>query len=271
MNKITFAFALALTLAAVAAPSARAAALTPQTLATPELSAAQFGDLFQAKSDPMASTYQFVGYGDMPTGVIHSQVFMGKDGSAAAGLFAYAYQVGVNNVNSTDANAVPAHVNSASWQFDATPIKTSFASGADGMPVDAYAYLVKDGQIGGLVSPAAGTGMEIQAPAALSWRPDSSKKFGSITATFANEDTNPLPAGADSATLVVITKQPYTTDFAGILSDKPTTGSFPTVYTATGGEVNPVPIPEPATFLAWAGILGGVAFARKVRRDRASA
>jgi hypothetical protein len=61
---------------------------------------------------------------------------------------------------------------------------------------------------------------------------------------------------------VVITKQPHTTEFAGILSDKPTTGSFPTVYTATGGEVNPVPIPEPATFLAWAGLIGAGALAR---------
>ena len=266
MNKLTN--ALALTLASVVAPSVRAAALTPQTLSTPELSASQFSQLFDAKSDPLASTYQFVGYGDSPTGIIHSQVFQGKDGTAAAGLFAYAYQVGVNNVNSTDANAIPAHVNSASWQFDATPIKTAFTSNADGTPVDAYAYLVKDGSIGGLVSPQAGTGLGIQAPAALSWRPDSSKKFGSITATFASEDTNPLPAGADSATLVVLTKQPYTTDFAGILSDKPTTGSFPTVYTATGGEVNPVPIPEPATFLAWAGLIGGAALARRYRRNR---
>lgn len=269
MNKLNL--ALALTLASLAAPSVRAAALTPQTLSTPELTASQFSSLFDAKSDPMHSTYQFVGFGDQPTGVIHSQVFAGKDGTAAAGLFAYAYQVGVNNVSSTDTNAVPAHVNSASWQFDATPIKTAFANNADGTPVDAYAYLVKDGSIGGLVSPQAGTGLAIQAPAALSWRPDSSKKFGSITATFANDDTNPLPAGADSATLVVITKQPYTTDFAGILSDKPTTGSFPTVYTATGGEVNPVPIPEPSTVLAWAGIIAGGAIARRVRRSRASA
>lgn len=269
MNKYTF--ALALTLASVAAPSLRAAALTPQTLSTPELTASQFGELFSPKSDALASTYQFVGYGDSPTGVIHSQVFEGKDGTAAAGLFAYAYQVGVNNVATSGDNPVPAHVNSASWQFDATPIKTAFASDADGAPIDAYAYLVKDGAIGGLVSPQAGTAAEIQAPAALSWRPDSSKKFGSITATFANENTNPLQAGADSATLVVITKQPYTTDFAGILSDKPTTGSFPTVYTATGGEVNPVPIPEPATFLAWAGMIGAGALAHRVRRNRASA
>lgn len=268
MNKLNL--ALALTLAAVAAPSARAASLTPQTLSTPELTASQFGALFDPKSDAMASTYQFVGYGDSPTGVIHSQVFQGKDGTAAAGLFAYAYQVGVANVSSTDPNAVPAHVNSASWQFDATPIKTAFTTDSSGNPIDAYAYIVKNGSIGGLVPPAPGTGMEIQAPAALSWRPDSSKKFGSITATFAGDDTNPLPAGADSATLVVITKQPYTTDFAGILSDKPTTGSFPKVYTATGGEVNPVPIPEPSTILAWAGLLAGGAVARRVRRQRAS-
>ncbi|WP_435019184.1 hypothetical protein TA3x_001155 [Tundrisphaera sp. TA3] len=269
MNKLTF--ALALTLASVAAPNLRAAALKPQTLATPELTASQFSELFTAKSDPMASTYQFANYGSSPTGTIYSQVFEGKDGTAAAGLFAYAYQVGVNNVNSEDDQSVPAHVNSLSWRFDATPIKTSFSSDGDGNPVDAYTYLVKDGQIGGLVPPQAGTGTEIQAPTALSWRPDSSKKFGSIVATFANDETNPLPAGADSATLVVISKQPFTAVGAGILSDSPTTGTVPTVYTATGGEVNPVPIPEPATFLAWAGIIGGAAVARRVRRNRAAA
>ena len=49
-------------------------------------------------------------------GVVESQVFTGT--GAAAGLYAYAYQFGVNNVNDTSVNQ-PTSVNSASELFNA--------------------------------------------------------------------------------------------------------------------------------------------------------
>ena len=51
------------------------------------------------------------------TGMMESQVFQGT--GAATGLYAYAYQIAVNNV--TDISGQPTSVNSASLAFNATP------------------------------------------------------------------------------------------------------------------------------------------------------
>jgi hypothetical protein len=40
------------------------------------------------------------------------------------------------------------------------------------------------------------------------------------------------------------------------------------VYAPQNGVIAPIPVPEPATFLAWAGMAGAVALVRRVRKNR---
>src|SRR5262245_7002218 len=144
MNRILTSLALATGLAmGLAAPSARAAVI--QALETPEMTSAQFNSLFQPMADAPVKTSTFT-YLDSPaSGVMQSQVFQGT--GAAGGLYAYAYQLGVNNVSDSDGNAV--NVQSASWKFNATPVGTNFVAGSD----KAYAYVIKDGQVGSMSLP----------------------------------------------------------------------------------------------------------------------
>src|SRR4051812_41171224 len=118
MNQITRAFALGTGLAlGLAAPTASARADAIQTIATPALSAATFNADFAPIDSPVQSPFQFSG-ATGTSGLIQSQVFQGVAGTPDAGLFAYAYQV---QVNPTDGSGMPNHVDSASFQFNATP------------------------------------------------------------------------------------------------------------------------------------------------------
>src|SRR4051794_13826314 len=115
MNKITYALALGAGLVlSLAGPSALAAPIVQQ-LATPVMSSAEFNTLFQPISNaaPLLSTYQFMN--TPATGLVESQVFQGT--GAATGLYAYAYQIAVNNVS--DKSGQPTSVNSASLAFNA--------------------------------------------------------------------------------------------------------------------------------------------------------
>jgi hypothetical protein len=264
MTKLTLALALGtgltLCLAAPSASHAAATKTTIQTLATPELTAAKFNSLFTPTNSPvLSSSIEFL---NTPgAGTLRSQVFQGT--GAAEGLYAYAYQLSVNNVTNTAGEAV--HVDSASWQFNATPIGTDFAG--QGSPT--YAYVVKDGQIGAFVPPAAAGGEAVRVPTGLSWQ--AGNKVGSIRADYVDPatGTQPLGGGDDAAAFVVITKQPPSDKFqyAGVLSSNPQLGA-PAVYTATAGDVAPVPVPEPTTLLAWAGMAGAVVLVRRVRKAR---
>ena len=264
MNKITFALALgtglSLCLAAPSVGHAAAAKTTIQTLATPELTAAQFNSLFTPTSSPvLSSSIEFL---NTPgAGTLRSQVFQGT--GAAQGLYAYAYQLSVNNT--TNSLGEPVHVDSASWQFNATPIGTDFTG--KGSPT--YAYVVKDGAIGSFVPPVASSGEAIRVPTGLSWQ--AGNKIGAIRADYVDPatQTQPLSGGTDAAAFVIVTKQPPSDKFqyAGVLSSNPQLGA-PAVYTATSGDVSPVPVPEPTTILAWAGMAGAVVLVRRVRKAR---
>ena len=59
------------------------------------------------------------------TGMVDSQVFKGT--GAAAGPYAYAYQIAVNNVS--DVNGQPTSVNSATLAFNSTPTPAAFNNG----------------------------------------------------------------------------------------------------------------------------------------------
>ena len=226
-----------------------------QTLATPEMASSRFNELFKAIDDAPAidSSYQYLG--SPVSGSVRSQVFQGT--GEAEGLYAYAYQVSVNN----GADGV-LHTDSISFQFNATP------QGSDlvGLGTPTYAYVVRDGSVGGLGTPVASTGQSIVDPANLSWQPGS--KTGTLRASFVESETNtqPILSGATSASFVVLSQQPYTTSFVNLQSDNPTTGPYTQVYAATGGSIEPIPVPEPATILSWAGVIGGLLAARRYRR-----
>jgi hypothetical protein len=267
MNKLTPAFVLGAGLAfALATPNVQADPII-QTINPTAMTAAQFNSLFQPISSApvMTSTYDLYGYSGAPeTGIVQSQVFQGT--GAAAGSYAYAYQIGVN-ANATSSNGVPAHIDSASFVFNGTPVGTDFTN--SGNP--SYGYVIKDAQIGGLNLPQAAPGGVIQAPSTLSWQPGAN--IGVIRAQYVDPNLSapPLNPGANSATFVLISTQPFTTQPVNLGSSVPTVGGLTSVYAAEGGQIQPIPIPEPSTLLAWAGMAGAVALVRQVRKNRRAA
>ena len=115
----------------------------------------------------------------------------------------------------------------------------------------------------------------LQKPASVSWI--SNEVTGALRAHFVDPDTEtpPLDAGSDSAAFVVISDAPLPStvaqEFVNLQSDSPTTGELTSVYAASGGNISPVPVPEPTTVLAWAGMIGALALVRRVRKNRPSA
>ncbi len=77
-----------------------------------------------------------------------------------------------------------------------------------------------------------------------------------------------LNAGGNSATFVVISDQPFTHQYVNLQSPNPQIGTLTQVYSASGGTIQPVPVPEPSTVLAWAGMAGAIALVRRVRKSR---
>jgi len=261
MNTFTRSLALATGLAlGLAAPSARADVI--QSLEMADMSSAQFNSLFQPiDSAPLLSSS--FKYADAPvSGAVLSQVFQGT--GAAAGMNAYAYQYALNNVS--DGDHVPVDLRGTTWKFNDTPV----GSDLTGVGHNVYAYTIKDGAVGGIGAPVAAPGQGIIAPTQLNWEPNTST--GSLLATYfdANKQVPALLAGAHSATFVVLSEQPPTQKFVGILGSNPIDPSSPltTTYSVDGGKIEPIPVPEPATVMAWAGMLGAVALVRRVRKNR---
>jgi hypothetical protein len=257
MNKITLALVLGtgLTLS-LAAPTAHADAI--QTFETPTLSAATFNSQFTPINNAVLSPFRFSG-DTADSGLIQSQVFQGKEGTPEAGKYFYAYQVQVNPAAS---GAQPAHVDSASLQFNATP------QGSDltGAGKTAFGYVITGGQVGGLNLSGS------QAPTTLSWQPDTST--GYIRAQYVDPATGagPLQAGTNSATFGVLSTQPplsMSTNATTVnIGGGAATTTVPVAYSAANGSIEPIPVPEPATILAWAGMAGAVALVRRHRKSR---
>jgi hypothetical protein len=250
----------------MAAPTVQADPII-QTINPTELSAAQFNSLFQPVSNApvMTSSFNLYGYsGSSDSGVIQSQVFQGI--GPEAGVYAYAYQIGVNP-NATSSNGVPAHIDSASFVFNGTPVGADLTNAGQ----SSYAWVIKDAQIGGLNLPQAAPGGVIQAPSTLSWQPGNN--IGVIRAQYVDPSLKspPLGAGANSATFVLLSTQPFTTQPVNLGSSVPTVGGITSVYAADGGQIKPIPIPEPSTLLAWVGMAGAVALVRQVRKHQVAA
>ena len=266
MNKFTLALALGtgLTLC-LAAPAVKAAPII-QTLSTPEMSASQFNSLFTPMNTSLASSSPFEFVGSPVSGQVASQVFQGT--GSAQGLYAYVYQLAVNNVK--DSNGNPVHVDSAAWNFNATPIGTDFTNTGH----SAFGYVIKDGPIGGLVTPVAAPGETIQVPTTLSWQPQGTAGTLRVQYVDPATQTHPLDGGAKSAAFVVISDQAPTSKYVSLQGSgplDPSAGySLASVYSPQDGKISPVPVPEPATFLAWAGMAGGIALVRHVRKNRSA-
>ena len=97
-------------------------------------------------------------------------------------------------------------------------------------------------------------------------------KTGALTFQYldATQNTGPLQANSTSGTIVVLSNQPYTTQPVSLQNADPQI-TYPTAYSAQGGTIQEVPAPEPATVLAWAGMIGAVALVRHVRGNRQAA
>ncbi len=259
--RTTLGATLALSLA-FALPTADARAAAIQTLDEQALTASQFNSLFDPMSNTpaMNQTYQYAGA--PVSGSVGSQVFEGKEGTAAAGLYAYAYSLAV--ASGTTNGGEPLHTDSASFQYNATPLGTDLS----GAGKTTYSYAITDGSIGSLSQAVAAPGGLIQTPV-VSWQ--AGQAVGTIRAQFVDPsqaNTQPLGAGANSSIFVILSSQPPTTQLVNLQSSLPTSGNAPAVYAATGGSIQPIPAPEPATVLAWAGMIGAGLFVRRVRRTR---
>lgn len=265
MNKFSYALALGAGLALGAVATTASAAPIVQNLDAPEISAAQFNSLFKPMNDapPLTSAFQFMG--TPVTGVVQSQVLKGS--GAFEGLYAYAYQFGVNDVS--DISGESTSVNSTSFQFNATPTRADLLNtGGNGSAV----FVVKDGPVGGLSVPQAGTlaGSAIRIPESVAWMPGA--KTGSLTFQYLDpaEDSGPLEAGATSGTIVVLTSQPFVTKPVSLQNANPQI-AYPIAYISEGGPIQEVPVPEPSTVLAWAGMIGAAAIAQRLRNRRKAA
>jgi len=258
MNKVTYALALgAGLLLSLAVPNAQASPIV-QTLTPTLLSAAQFNSLFTASTTVLTSNYQFLNT-SVPNGVVESQVFTGKSNTIASGLYAYAYQFGVNKVtDSTTGEATS--VNSASMLFNSTPVVTSFTGKS------ASTYVVTNGQVGSINLPQAAPGSVIQTPSSIAWLPGTTT--GSLTFQYlnANTSTGPLQAGAKSGTIIVISTQPFTQQYVSLQNPEPQTG-YPKAYSPTVGTIAQIPAPEPATILAWTSVLAALGVGHRYRRN----
>jgi hypothetical protein len=262
MNKLTRLSVVAASLAwGLAAPLVVKADPIIQSLDPTNLPLATFNADFKpiSASPAQLSPIQFAGA--PVSGVMESQVFQGT--GAEQGLYAYAYQIAVNS-NGVTSTGDPAHVDSASFQFNATPVGTDLT----GSGHNTYSYVVTDGQVGGLTLPTQnGTGGAFQTPVELSWQ--ALANSGVLRAKFENgaSQSGAIDAGSNSATFVVISTQPPTTKLVNLQSADPQT-NLPSVYAPTAGTIQPIPVPEPTTLLAWAGMAGAVALVRRVRKRR---
>jgi hypothetical protein len=254
----TLALATGLTLG-LAAPFAQADAITP--LNTADMTSDTFNSLFTPIGNPMSSPFTYQG-SQGSSGSVVSQVFQGT--GANANLYAYAYQYGLNNV--TDSDNAPVDLKGTSWKFNSTPILTDLTH--TGTQVGAYTITSNPDGTGGTIGGIGASGT--QKPTELDWEPNTSS--GSLLATYfdKNHQIPALQGGANSATFVVLTNQSPTQKFVSILGTNPIDPTSPltTTFSPQNGLIEPAPVPEPATILAWAGMMGAIALVRRVRKSR---
>ncbi|MFO0892389.1 MAG: hypothetical protein U0790_25020 [Isosphaeraceae bacterium] len=153
----------------------------------------------------------------------------------------------------TDTSGQPTSVNSALPAFNATPTPFNFNNDPNG--IGSATAVVKDGKVGNIDLPQAAAGSVVQIPTSVAWMPG--QKTGALTFQYldAAKNSGPLEGGPTAATVVVFTNQPYVNQPVSLQNANPQI-TYPTAYSAQGGDIHEVPRPEPATMLAWAGMIG---------------
>ena len=266
MNKFTFALALGAGLVlSLATPTVHANTIVQsspiQDLQPTALSASQFSSDFTPISGVGVANNPFSFLNTSSSaGSVVSQVFQGQ--GAEAGLYAYAYQIDVNNVK--DATGQPIGVNSTAMYFNATPALASLAGGSSSV------YLV-NGAIGGMNAPTM-IDNGVAGPSHVFWQPGTTT--GSLTFQYldATSNSGPLMAGTNSGTLVVLSTQaPASSQLYVSLQSPDPQNSYPQVYSPQTGTIEQVPAPEPAAVFGWASVIGAIALAHRVRRNRQAA
>jgi hypothetical protein len=261
MNKITYALALGAGLVlSLTTPEVHADPVI-QTLTPTTISATTFNNDFTPVTTVLSQPYAFMN--TSAAGTVESQVFAGTGN--LAGLYAYAYQFQVNPVNDTSVNQ-PTSVNSASMLFNATPTLTSLIVHG----VNSATYVVTGGQVGQISPEQAAAGSVVQIPSSIAWLPGTTT--GSLTFQYLNPTTNtpPLGAGANSGTVIVISTQPLSQQYVSLQNPEPQT-VYPKAYSPSGGPIEQIPAPEPATVLAWTTVLAALGVAHRARRARRTA
>ena len=196
------------------------------------------------------------------SGLIESQVFQGIDGTPTRAL-----RLRLPGRRSTrpTAAATPIHVDSASFQFNATPLGSDLPARAR-RPTATWS---PNGQVGGLNL--SGT----QAPTTLSWQPDADdrRRSGRSTSTRPRRPGRSA-AGTNSATFVLLSTQ---LPCRRLEADRSTSAAAPRRPPSRSPTRPPParssrsPSPEPATLLAWAGMAGAVALVLRFRKARLAA
>jgi hypothetical protein len=276
------AFALALAAPPIATaevmqPAVSEAALTQAKsssgldLSSSTISASQFGTLFQ----PLSSGNGYTGFLDrsfkLPdvgiNGSVRSEVFQGKAGTVAEGLYAYAVQVSSLATGSKQFN----DLNGIRYAFNASPLST--------LPITGKAtnYLQIDGVDGTVLKNFAAPtldGSALAAAADLNQQvlQDANGEFkqGSITADF----NSGLSPAQNSSIITLLSKSKpaglATVNIRGGEFVQPgSSAGIPQVWNPTA-EIIQIPVPEPSAVLAWAGLIGGAFLARRYRRTRAA-
>ena len=70
--------------------------------------------------------------------------------------------------------------------------------------------------------------------------------------------------------MVLLSTQPFTQQFVSVQNPEPQT-VYPVAYSPVAGSIGQIPAPEPATILAWTGVITGLAVGNRFRRKRRTA
>ena len=246
-------------------------AVQPTNLTSSQITADQFGSWYK----PAAVDSKYTGFLERPfnlpaagiNGMVRSEVFEGLPGTPAAGTYAYTYQVSSLPNNKVQIN----DLEGVRFDFNSTPQSTGPLNGQQ------THYLQVTGNTGALANfkaPSLVSGGGFDAPAALNFRvlqdAEGQLTQGSLTANF----TAGLTPGQNSSIFAVVSKEApeklVTVNVRGGEFVDPTSTSKPQVWVADNDGRIVIPVPEPAAFLAWAGMLGAVAAVRRYRGRRAA-
>lgn len=195
---------------------------------------------------------------------IINQVFQGRPGTIADGVFAYAYQINSRTLNG--GNKQFKDLEGVRMAFNSTPLNTRPVTGSDGFVAQIT------GPVGDLKEPTLANGA-LDVPGSFQFQRSSDENgnliFGSLTATF----TPRLTPGKNSSIFAVFTNEApeelATVNIRGGEFVTTPDGQPPLVVSPKADAPLPPPIPEPSTILAWAGMLGAALAARRYRRRRA--